>query len=324
MIYPPSVRAESTELSAWIVYWDSENGEKELKKIDKKVQALSYFGAYFNKSNKLFIPKELLSRKKEHVAKRAKFTKYLTVINDKELSKGKVILKDIELLKELFKSDERMEKHVTELISLAKKHGFDGIEVDYERIWVDPQVGADFSRFINKLAYQAVRNNLKLRVVLEPGVPFDKTNFARGPEYVIMMYNLYGTHSGPGPKADRDFIARTIKKMEHLPNKKAVAFSNGGCMWGTDGSKKFITQEEAEALIEKYKPEVQVDTVSAAKYFQYNAENGYLYTVWYADSATMNYWIDTARMNGVNNVSLWRLGGNVKIEDVKVYEKDTP
>ena len=33
--------------------------------------------------------------------------------------------------------------------------------------------------------------------------------YSVGPEYMVMLYNLYGLHSGPGPKADGPFIEKT-------------------------------------------------------------------------------------------------------------------
>ena len=325
--FPLSVKANDpkpSKYSAWITYWDAKNGEKELLQIKSKIDNLSYFAAYFGENDKLIVPKNIKQLKKNFDKKRLKQKSYLTFVNDVKLPNDQILLKDIDLLRRLFATDESIYKHIESIIKIAKEASYDGIEIDYERIWVDENVGIKFSVFINILAQECIKNNLALRVVLEPGIPFEKNIFANGPEYVVMMYNLYGTHSGPGPKADRSFIKRVIDKMQWLPEEKAVAFSNGGCIWGTDGSKKFITQEEAEALAEKYKPEIEIDTESAAKYFQYNGENGYLYTVWYADSQTINFWIATARANGISNVSIWRLGGNVKIEELKTYKDGTP
>lgn len=312
LFYPPKALAEPARLSAWLVYWDEEPGEKDLSQIKGRLQKLSFFSAHFDEKDKVFIPKKFADNKKRLDKAKGDYQTFLTFVNDKKVDADKMSLKDTELLKRLFASDESMKKHIDEIIKITKKNGYDGIEIDYERLWVEPEVGAKFSVFINRLAYQAVKNGLKLRVILEPGIPFDETDFAKGPEYVVMLYNLYGTHSGPGPKADKSFIERTIKKMETLPTTKAVAFSTGGCIWGTDGSKKFITEQEAVELQAKHKAETEIDTSSHARHFQF-MENGYLYTVWYADSQTLNYWISTAKSMGIKDVSLWRLGGNEQL-----------
>ena len=55
---------------------------------------------------------------------------------------------------------------------------------------------------------------LKLRVPLAPGTSFSTTHFIAGPEYVVMLYNLYGTHTLlPGPKADRAFVQKILANM---------------------------------------------------------------------------------------------------------------
>jgi len=93
-------------------------------------------------------------------------------------------------------------------------------------------MAASAQEFINKLYRRAQGCGLKLRVVLEPRALVSTTDFPPGSEYVIMLYNLYGLHSGPGPKANKDFIETTLERMNLLPADKTVAFATGGCMWG--------------------------------------------------------------------------------------------
>jgi hypothetical protein len=210
-----------------------------------------------------------------------------------------------------------MDLHIQEIIAIAQEGKYDGIEMDYERIWVDEEIGTKFSSFVNKLAVEAIKNKLKLRIVLEPGIPFHYTYFARGPEYVVMLYNLFGTHSGPGPKADNSFIAKTISRMEALPSGRAVALSTGGCLWGGAGEKRFLTEQEARSLLLKHAANSwQWDKKSNCVYFDYQID-GTNYTVWYADVQTLNFWINAAKKVGERNISLWRLGGNIEINKVK-------
>ena len=50
--------------------------------------------------------------------------------------------------------------------------------------------------------------------------------------------------------------------------------------------------------------------------FKYE-DGGRHYTVWYADSETLNAWITVAAERGIDNISLWRLGSNTDIEKVR-------
>ncbi|MPL63513.1 hypothetical protein SDC9_09149 [bioreactor metagenome] len=311
-----AVAKEPVKRAVWLAYWDLDPGEKELKMIEKKIEKLSYFAVYFDANDGIFIPKELSDRKGEIDKKKGKYETYLTFVNDKRNLDGSVVVKDIEILRRLFSDDAFMDKHIDEIITLTLQGGYDGIEIDYERIWKDEKVGRSFLRFADKLYLKAQKNNLKLRLVLEPSTPFASTDFSKGPEYVVMLYNLYGLHSAPGPKADKEFIQKTVTRMKALPGEKSVAFSTGGCVWGDNGEKRFLTEVEAKTLAKTYGSETKRDKESQCMVFDY-IDKGVSYQVWYADVKTLNAWIAIAKEQGENNISLWRLGGNVNISKVK-------
>lgn len=307
---------KAVEKSAWLAYWDLDAGVKDLKSVERKLEKLSYFGAYFDQDDKFFIPKELVAKKDECQDKKRQYETYLTFVNDKQNADGSVAVKDIEVLRRIFADDAVMEKHIDEIVALTLQGGFDGIEIDYERIWKDAAIGQSFLRFAGKLYAQALKNNLKLRIVLEPGTPFSTADFFKGPEYVVMFYNLYGLHSGPGPKANQAFIETLATRMKALPGERTAAFSTGGCVWGDNGEKRFLTEAEAKKLAVLHQREPKRDEESQCLVFSYQ-DKGVLYQVWYADVQTLNYWTAIVRKQAINKISLWRLGGNVDIQHMK-------
>lgn len=312
-----AVAEEPIRVSAWLAYWDLDAGEKDLKRINRNLAKLSYFGAYFDKNDRIFIPSELIDKKRQLKKNEGKYETYLTFVNDKENPDGSVVVKDIEVLRRIFANDISMEKHIDAIIALALQGGYDGIEIDYERIWKDRKIGLSFLNFSEKLYAKALQNHLKVRIVLEPMTPFSFADFCKGPEYVVMIYNLYGLHSDPGPKANKDFIQKTITRMEDLPSEKSVAFSTGGCVWDSNGKKSFLTEAEAKTLAVTHDAETQRDEESQCLFFDYKDSKGVFYQVWYADVKTLNYWISIAKEQGQSNISLWRLGGNVDINKIK-------
>lgn len=204
--------------------------------------------------------------------------------------------------------------HVKEILAIAETCGADGIDIDYERIGKDPKLVEAFAHFTQLLYLESIPAHKKIRIILEPSMPMDAP-YSVGPEYVVMLYNLYGLHSGPGPKADGPFIEKTIRKMEALPSKKAVAFSNGGCLWKdaglfglVKGTPRFITTAEAVRLRDVHQAKPERDEASAALHFSYQ-EDGHTYEVWYADEETLDAWTTLAANRGIPSVSLWRLGG---------------
>lgn len=313
---PPGAGGEPAKLSAWLTYWDLDEGERDLTRVANNLEKLCYFGAYFDQNDQAFIPEALRRKKSDLTTKTGKYEAYLTFVNDKQNADGSVALKDSEVLRRLFADERAMERHIDQIIALTLQGGFDGIEIDYERIWNDETIGQSFLRFADKLYGKARQNNLKLRLVLEPGTPFGSAGFFPGPEYVVMFYNLYGLHSEPGPKANPAFIRELLTGMNALPGEKAAAFSTGGCVWGDNGEKRFLTEVEAKTLAITYEREARRDDESQCLVFDY-PDNGVWYQVWYADVQTLNYWIAIAKAQGVSQISLWRLGGNTDIDHLE-------
>lgn len=143
-------------------------------------------------------------------------------------------------------------------------------------------------------------------IVLEPSTPFKDTKLVAGPSYVVMFYNLYGLHSGPGPKANQQFIYNTLAKMEALPQPKGVALANGGCLWSNKDKPRFITEQEAETLQKKYGAESKRDEASQCQVFKYRVGTT-VCEVWYADSTTLQQWTTWVKQGNITDISLWRL-----------------
>jgi spore germination protein YaaH len=309
----PSTADEDFSLGYWLAYWDMDSGLKEFKKVKDDASSVSYFAAYFDSSDKIFIPAEVREAKKKT---KSDASTYLTIVNDKMWKNGKFTEKDLGVLRRVFADGVVMNRHVDDLIELAKDNGYDGLEIDYEQIWKDKDLRANYLHFLEILNRRAQSQNLKLRVVLEPSVDFS-AGFPDGPQYVVMMYNLFGTHSGPGPKANEKFILSVLQRMMYLPGEKAVAFSTGGCSW-KDGSRGiFIDEAQAVKTAKGHSVVPKRDGDSAALYYDYT-DGGKRVTVWYADKDTLNAWITVAKNYGINHVSLWRLGSNTDIHGVKV------
>jgi hypothetical protein len=302
--------------AAWLAYWDLDAGEKDLVQLGKKVGKLSYFGAYFDEFDRLFIPSELGEIKNVHKRRKSHAETYLSFVNDKKMLSGAIVLKDIEVLRRIFSNEGLLNKHIDDIIALTSQGDFDGIEIDYERIWKDEGIGKQFVSFADKLYKRAKDKNLKLRIVLEPNTPFSAVSFTKGPEYVVMFYNLFGIHSGPGPKANKEFIEKLLVKMDGLPGEKAAAFSTGGCLWGSDGKKQWITEQEAMKLATTHKVVPQRDPASQSLFFEYES-SGVRNQVWFVDIDGLIYWSSLAKAKGIDRINIWRLGGNHDIDKIK-------
>ena len=181
--------------NAWVTYWDFDRGLKEAVKIQSQLNSVSYFAAAFDRNNRIMLmgPAQKFTAQK-FTRYRAEIKKYLTVVNDvyKDVNNpaGESIEKDTQVLFSLFETDESMRSHSQDLLAGVKKHHFDGLEIDYENIWKNPQLAKKFVRFLKVLVPAAEEAKIPLRIILEPGVPVSAYELPEGPEYVLMCYNL--------------------------------------------------------------------------------------------------------------------------------------
>lgn len=308
-------------LSAWTAYWDDQAGQQEYKQLHRKLASVSCFAASYDSNDQLVVPDETRQQVKLMSGKNKT---YLTVVNDSQDKKGRTVEKDKELLKRLLADDDAMDHQVESILAMAADLNCKGVELDYEAFWKDAKLRSSYLQFTYRLSLACEQAGVPLRIVLEPSAPMD-AGFCKGPTYVVMLYNLYGKHSGPGPKADGSFIQKTIKKMEALPGDKAVAIATGGCLWEDygllglkSGRRQFLSQAEAVALRKKHKAVETRDPESADLHYSFD-DNGKKTEVWYADAETLNAWITVAADAGVTDVSIWRLGGNEDIRDIRTH-----
>lgn len=299
--------ADLNHLSSWVVYWDL-NVDEEIKTLDNELSSISYFAVNFNEKNQLVIPEKLIEYYNE--TKTYNFKKYITIVNDVVYDNGKSSLKDKGVLSKVLSDEVSRKNHINEIIDLAKKYEFDGIEIDYEQIKEDLGLWDNFMLFINELYNNANSNDLDIRVILEPNVPFDKLEFIKGPTYVMMCYNLYGPFSEAGEKANEKFIEELIEKMEKVDSDKEFAIATGGFDWGEKGKTKSVSELEANKILREYNVDVQRDDNSKYLYFYYMDKENVKHEVWYADKVTLEYLFKTVIESGYD-VSLWRLGGNL-------------
>ncbi len=291
----------------WCVYWDTDI-EEELTELKDNIGAVSLFSCYFDDEGKIYMPKELpeLGKEIEHMGFSSA---YLSFTNDVQHADGSSTQKDAALLKGLWKDENRMQTLADEVLAAAQLMDVSGIEIDFENI-KEPEMWSDYSRFLHILWEKAKAQNLSMRVVLGVNAPIETCSFPEGPAYAVMCYNLYGTHSGPGPKADTEFLTETAKKFSSLQNVE-YALAAGGFEWDADDKAvRSLTQEDAEALQAETKSVSERDELSQAQHYTYEKE-GSRFTVWYGDAQTLAAWRSVILQTDQDaRFNLWRAGGN--------------
>ncbi|GAA0136769.1 hypothetical protein YSY43_36100 [Paenibacillus sp. YSY-4.3] len=301
---------QNLEMSAWVVDWKWESGVADLQQMSRSLDRLQAFAAYFDSDNRLYFTDDMhnaLPRIFETARKGGVKYVDLTIVNDRWNPDGTAVQKDPGIVSRILATKESQEKHIEEIIDTVERYGFDGVEMDFEKVGE-----ADWEKlciFYEKLYERLQAKEKALRVILEPRTPIERLALPEGPVYVMMAYNLYGSHSGPGPKADHAFIKKLASRMKVLPGEAAIALSVGGFDWAGDGKVTSLTEKQAAELLRQSSTAVPMrDKASGSVYFTYKDEEGRKHTVWYADGETILQWIRTAQQAGYHNIVLWRLG----------------
>ena len=298
---------EIIQQAAWCVYWDPASASAAVENYTR-YKEMVLFGCVYAEDYTLSVPDrltELISKLPDReYSNRPEL--YLSFINDVIHPDGSSTQKSTAFLQEVLTDAELSDTMIDDMIRMTKAFGFDGIELDYENIHKCDDLWNEYLFFLSRLWQRSFSENLKLRVILPVSTPVDNLAFVEGPRYIVMCYNLYGYHSGPGPKADENFLKNTVNKFKSLGVDYAVA--NGGFEWGPNEEVvRALTAEAAAALATETGAREMRDSDGVIHY-TFQSEDG-LHTVFYGDEETIQRWSEILleKADGDIRVDLWRL-----------------
>ncbi len=327
ILYPRPAQASA----AWVADWELQGGLREIKY--GKFKDIILFAAYFNSDDKPFLTPAmkafLAGRPSDYIQKNQGL--YISVVNDYIDASGKSVQKDPTLVKRLMATEESRAKHREDLFNLLKSGPFTGLEIDYEKVDMDdwPKLLA----FSDDLCKRLAGMGKKMRFLLEPKQKYLTAALPSGPEYVLMGYNLYGTHSGPGPKANKEFLRKLAGWCANMPQMPGLALATGGFAW-LPGKVVGLTESKAAAWAKGGKTEPVRDPDSDCLRFSTTDKasgsplpskdiTGAKCEIWHADGKTIAAWAKSARKYGFGEISIWRLGGNTR-ESLQVMAESIP
>ncbi|QRG70661.1 glycosyl hydrolase [Brevibacillus choshinensis] len=298
------------EKTAWLVDWQWKAGTENFQGMTNGLASVQMFAAYFDESDNLLFTDEFKKGlpKVQEIARKSSLVHVdLTIVNDQKRQDGSDLQKEPTIVTRLMATLESRARHINQIMEALSTYHFHGVEIDYERI--DEKDWDNMMAFINELYTRLQEQEKTLRIVLEPRTPIESLSLPKGPVYVMMAYNLYGTQSGPGPKADRSFIMELAARMKTVPGEKVIALAAGGFDWSESGEVKAVTEEQAAGLAKSSVEVPRRDNASGSIHFQYVDEKKQKHTVWYADETTLKTWANVISSEGYHNLALWRLGG---------------
>ena len=299
---------ELTWNAIWLVYWDAE-AVNEVAKRQAPPKANVAFACYYDDSGAIYMPDRLAEL--GEAVRTLPGEHYLSVTNDVQHADGTATQKDPEIVALLL--DSGMETAAQALLDTVLELQFDGLEIDFENI-KEPSLWQRYAEFLSLLWQKASDAGILFRVVLPCSAPVDSLTLPEGPAYTVMCYNLFGTHSGPGPKADSAFLRKTAEKFQGVSN-LSYTLASGGFVWDSDGrAVRSVTEQQAVAICRESGAVVTRDPDSAALTAVYQ-EGGETHTLVYADGITLAAWQSVLRSAAGEDASfdLWRAGGNLSV-----------
>jgi spore germination protein len=209
---------------------------------------------------------------------------------------------------------------ITNLLSLVKKSGYTGINIDFEA--VNHADRKAFSWFIHDVA-QKMRAANYLTVVSVPAeLKDDPTDSWTGAfEYSalgqdvdilqVMTYDENGPWGAPGPVAGLNWVQPCVVYAVSAvaPGKLSLGIPAYGYDWNTTkGTGVQVFWKDIPALISSTGAIPQWDTASSSPFFNYQASDGSNHVVWYEDKTSIPLKSALAVSYNLAGVSVFALG----------------
>ena len=220
------------------------------------------------------------------------------------------------------------ETTISTLVALAVKHGYDGINVDFENGSASDR--AALTEFVSLLA--ARLHAARKRLSVEVSAKYERTTTGRSGFYdyealgavsdhvFVMNWGWHWSTSAPGAPDDMQLSRKVADYVATMPTKSR--FVLGTHMYGMDwpngggpaNRATALEYADVRALIERYGAAPVRDPSSDAWTFSYTDSAGMRHEVWYPDATTIARRVRLARDRGLE-VGFWRLGR----EDQRVW-----
>lgn len=292
------------ELEAWVVYFDAERGMAELAEHGRLFDRVSLFAYELDPDgNPVWAPgADRMLVPFRDLANEWGFSPWVTVVNDVRLGADSAIVKDSTLIHRLLADQTLRNAHARRLTERVLADGFAGLHLDYERV---PEADSmAFRDFVTELRAELDNRGLELEVVVEP---------VRGPlpeagsaSVAVMAYDLFGAHSGPGPRSTPVFVEEIAPRgAGDGGGAPVLALAVGGFAWDTAGNAHPVDWSRARRLADAARRRDRDDSGGVPTARLANGSE-----LWFEDAESLLDKWQTGWDAGFRRLAIWRLGGN--------------
>lgn len=223
---------------------------------------------------------------------------------------------DSKIIHKLICSKQLSERFINYMYSDIKKHGYGGINIDFESI--DGKDKNHLTLFIHELSNKFHKGNLKVSMDVPPqDDAFDYKILSKYTDYmIVMMYDEHYETGTPGPIASENWFQDTLDNLDIPSEKLIVSLGNYGYDWNLSSKSPAdpMTFGDIIDLVDYNNLKINWDNTSGNPYVSYK-DGDEKHIIWMLDSVTMYNELKYSVDDGISGAAIWRLGS----EDPSVW-----
>lgn len=300
------------QIFAWLPWWDHERVVKSLAVAGSKLHSIS--PVWYTLSANQQITETAEKNKDEIIREATKSGIMIIPTVNNEADEGF----DGKRVGRLLTNEKMQRDVINKLVELANENNYDGWDIDWED--VKGTYKDDFTEFMKRLAEELHKNDLILTVSVHPQTGHDdyegsqSQDWLQLPKHVdymrIMAYDFHYSTSPPGPITPIDDLHAVLDyAVQIIPVEKIVlGVPDYGYDW-VNGKGENRQYEDIIQLITSHNGQYERDDNSTALHGTYTDTQG-THEVWFEDRNSMIHKMSVGRSYGIDNFSIWRLGGD--------------
>jgi len=308
------------EVSVYLVWWDQDNGFKNLKKYKNLISTVHPFWYQINSDGSI---SKFSGAEDEEIIEFCKTNniQIIPVISNEQ---------NPEPVRSIINDKTATDSHISDIMQLVNDNGYDGIEIDYENLEADDRT--NYSTFLTDLSNE-IHQNSKLLTTAVHAKTADEGSWG-GPaaqdwtvinntcdRVKVMTYDYHWSTSEAGDIAPISWMEEVLDYALTVLNQDKIQLGIHfyGYDWqGKNG--KDLTYTDVLDIQESNDIGQIMTTTEEEKYFIYDDE-GEKHTVYFADNEVVRPRIELANKYDIAGIGIWRIGQEdelnwTQIEDI--------
>ncbi len=322
----PIVAAFSTVnpvISAWLPSWDFESAQKTLKNNADLFSEISPFWYYLNDDGSIGLSKGSEDQEFVRLVHQYGFRIIPSITNSFKDARAS----------EVMGNEDKRKAFVQTVMDKVRKNNYDGIDIDFEGLKLTNR--DNFIALLKALAIELHKEGKILTAAIQaktsdpgPWETVQSQDWKKIGEIVdrfrVMAYDKHYSGGSAGAIAPVPWIKEILEfaKTQVPAEKLILGMPLYGYNWGEKEKVYSVTFDDAEYLLDKYKPAIQWSDTDKEPFFTYdkplvdNPEQTEKRTAYFQNKDSIENKWKAASAFPVFGVVFWRLGG----EDQSVWD----